>query len=60
VSGKAGMFSILPFMLTIGAGIGLLSLSELIADMFLLNCTDKKKYYKKIKQLKAKDTIEHS
>jgi hypothetical protein len=57
VNGKAGQFSVLPFMLTIGAGIGLLSISELIADMFLLNCSRKRSMYRRAKEQEANDIV---
>jgi hypothetical protein len=60
VNGQAGKFSILPFMLSIGSGIGLLSISQLVADMFLLNCTGKKKLYKKVKEIEANEVLEES
>ncbi len=51
ISGQAGKFSMIPLFLTIGAGIGLMSISGLIADFTLLNCTKKKKIYQKIKEI---------
>lgn len=51
VSGNAGKFSMIPLFLTIGAGIGLMSISVLIADFTLLHCTKKKKIYAKIKEI---------
>ena len=41
----------IPLFLTIGAGIGLMSISGLIADFTLLHCTKKKKIYQKIKEI---------
>ena len=41
----------IPLFLTIGAGIGLMSISVLIADFTLLHCTKKKKFYQKIKEI---------
>ena len=37
-----------------------MSISQLIADMFLLNCTGNKKLYKKVKEIKANDVLEES
>lgn len=53
VSGTAGKFNIVPLMLTIGAGIGLMSISVILADCVMLNFTKKKKIYKEIKELDA-------
>ncbi len=54
-SATAGRFSILPLMLTIGAGVGLMSISVVIADCVLLNFTQKKKIFQKLKELDVKD-----
>lgn len=51
VSGTAGKFNIVPLMLTIGAGLGLMSLSVVVGDCVLLNCTKNKKLYQKMKDL---------
>ncbi len=51
VNGVAGKFSILPLMLTIGAGVGLLTISDIVADYFMLNFTRKRKIFQKVKQL---------
>ncbi|RNA03750.1 P2X purinoceptor 4, partial [Brachionus plicatilis] len=51
VSGIAGKFNIVPLMLTIGAGIGLMSISVILADCVLLNFTKKKRFYQEIKEL---------
>lgn len=51
VSGTAGMFSIVPLMLKIGAGIGLLSLSVIMADCVMLNCHKRRNLFKYIKDL---------
>ncbi len=40
--------------MTIGSGIGLLSLSVIVADFVLLNFTEKKKLFKKIKEQSIK------
>jgi hypothetical protein len=39
--------------LTTGAGIGLMSISVLIADFVLLHFTDKRKFFQKVKELNA-------
>jgi P2X purinoceptor 4 len=53
VTGTAGMFSIVPFMLSIGAGIGLMSLSVIVADCVMLHCTSNKRLYQDMKELDA-------
>ena len=53
VSGKAGKLDVVPLMLCIGAGLGLMSLSVIAADCVMLNCTSKKKFYQEIKELNA-------
>ena len=45
-------------MITIGAGFGLLGLSVLISDCILLNFTQKKKLFKKLKAVDAKEEFE--
>jgi hypothetical protein len=55
VSANAGQFSILPLMLTIGAGVGLMSISVIVADCVLLNLTEKKKIFQKLKELDVKE-----
>lgn len=60
VSGTAGKFNIVPLMLTIGAGIGLMSISVILADCVLLNFTKKKKLYKEIKEIDASAMLKKS
>lgn len=59
VSGTAGKFAIIPLMMTIGTGFGLMSISVIVADCVMLHCTKKKSLYQKIKEfdLKEKDTM---
>jgi P2X purinoceptor 4 len=59
VTGTAGRFSIVPFMLTIGAGVGLMSMSVLIADCVMLYCTKEKKLFKQMKSL-AIDSVSNT
>ena len=59
VTGQAGRFSILPLMITIGAGFGLMSISVLIADCVMLNFTNKKKLYQKLKSQNIKAQIKN-
>ena len=56
VSGTGGRFNIVPLMLTIGAGFGLMSLTVIIADCVMLHCTKDKKIFQKMKELDLKDT----
>ena len=60
VNGQAGRFSIIPLMISIGAGLSLMSLSVLIADCVLLNFTNKKKIYQKLKELDAKEHLKNN
>lgn len=59
VSGQAGKFNIVPLMITIGAGLGLMSLSVIVADCVLLHCTKKKRLYQEIKELDINTVIEN-
>ena len=42
-------------MLTLGAGLGLMSISVIVADCVMLHCTKKKKFYQQIKELDANE-----
>ncbi len=55
VTGTAGKFDIMPLMLTIGAGFGLMSLSVIIADCVMLHCTKDRNFFKKMKELDLKE-----
>lgn len=44
-------------MLTLGAGIGLMSVSVIITDCIMLNCTKEKKLYQKVKELEVKEVM---
>lgn len=57
VSGTGGKFNIIPLMLTIGAGFGLMSISVLIADCVMLNCTKDRKFFQKMKELSIRDGL---
>lgn len=58
VSGTAGKFNIVPLMITIGTGVGLMSISVLIADCVMLYCTKDKKTFKRMKSMRIdKDEI---
>jgi P2X purinoceptor 4 len=50
VSGTGGKFNIVPLMLTIGAGFGLMSLTVIIADCVMLHCTKDRKTFQKMKE----------
>ena len=54
MSGTAGKFNIIPLMLTIGAGLGLMSISVLVADCVMLHCTKDRKFFQKMKELDVK------
>ena len=57
VEGKAGRFSFLPLLLTLGSGLGLLSLATIIIDIVLLNVMAKKIFYKEIKEFDYKRLV---
>ena len=57
VEGKAGRFSFLPLLLTLGSGLGLLSLATIIIDIVLLNVMAKKTFYKEIKEFDYKRLV---
>ena len=59
VSGTAGRFSVVPLMLSVGAGLGLMSLSVLVADCVMLNCTKDKRFYQEIKELDVNRAFNH-
>jgi P2X purinoceptor 4 len=52
-SGQAGRFDVVPLFVSIGSGLGLLSVATLIADLVLLNCSTKRKLYFNYKELDA-------
>jgi len=64
VTGVAGKFDIIPLMLKIGAGLGLMSVTFVIADVVMLYCpcasSTEKRYYRKIKRLNANKEIKNS
>lgn len=57
VTGEAGKFSFLPLLLTLGSGIGLLSLATVVADLFMLNLLKRKEFYKGLKELNYKEEV---
>lgn len=58
VFGTAGKFDIVPLLQTIGAGLGLMSLSVLMADCVMLHCTKQKKLYQQVKELEVKKDLD--
>ena len=54
VTGTAGKFNVVPTLLTIGSGLGLLSLATILADLALLNLSTKKKFYQDLKTIDYK------
>lgn len=58
MSGTAGKFNIIPLMLTTGAGLGLMSISVIVADCVMLHCTKERKYYQKMKECPANDELD--
>ena len=57
VYGKAGKFSPITLLITLGAGIGLLSVATIVADFILLNITKKRKFYRELKELDYKNKM---
>ncbi|CAF0928527.1 unnamed protein product [Brachionus calyciflorus] len=57
VSGKAGKFNFVPLLITIGAGLGLLSVATIVADFFLLYLTSKKNFYRELKELDSRNKV---
>lgn len=55
VYGTGGKFNIVPLMLTIGAGFGLMSISVLVADCVMLHFTKDRKLFQKMKELEIDD-----
>ena len=58
VSGTGRRFDIIPLSISIGAGVGILSISSYIADCVMLNCTKNKRLFQQIKQLDMKDVVQ--
>lgn len=54
VTGTAGKFNMVPLLLTIGSGLGLLSLATILTDLALLNITTKRKFYQDLKVIDYK------
>ena len=57
VTGEAGRFSFMPLLLTLGSGIGLLSVATVVADLFMLNFLERRQFYKDIKELNYRDEV---
>jgi P2X purinoceptor 4 len=57
VTGQAARFNLMPLLLTLGSGLGLLSLSSIVVDLILLNITEKKELYREIKEFNYKDQV---
>lgn len=51
VTGKAGKFSIIPLLLNIGSGVGLLAIATVVCDVITLYLLKKGNYYKENKYL---------
>lgn len=51
VTGRAGKFSVIPLLLNIGSGIGLLAIATVVCDIITLYVLDKGNYYKDNKYL---------
>ena len=45
VTGRAGKFNIVPLLITIGSGIGLLSIATIIADLAISTFSKEKQLY---------------
>ena len=59
VDGKAGQFNMMPLLLTLGSGLGLLSLATIVTDLILLNLMQNKKLYREIKEFNYKDQVNY-
>jgi hypothetical protein len=55
VTGQAGKFNIIPLMTTIGAGLGLMGISVILADCVMVNFSKKKAMFIKFKELDMKE-----
>ena len=55
VTGKAGKFNLVPLLMALGSGLGLLSVATIVADIFLLYLTSEKKFYRELKELDYKN-----
>ena len=50
----------MPLTMTLGGGVGLMSISVIVAEVVMLNCTKEKKLYQKMKTDKLDaDGVEH-
>ena len=49
VTGIAGKFNVVPTLLTVGSGLGLLSVATIVADIALLYVATKRKFYHDLK-----------
>ncbi len=57
VTGNAGKFNIVPLLISVGSGIGLLSVATIVVDCFLLNLAKKRNLYKEVKRLEYKKEL---
>lgn len=51
VVGKAGKFNLIPLLLTVGSGLGLLTIAAIVTDCFIFNCSDYKRKFRDAAQL---------
>ncbi len=49
MTGIAGKFNVVPTLLTVGSGLGLLSVATIVADIALLYVATKRKFYHDLK-----------
>ena len=54
VTGKAGKFNIVPLLISVGSGLGLLSVATIVVDCFMLNLAKKRDIYKEVKRFEYK------
>ncbi len=54
VNGKAGKFNAVPTLITIGSGLGLLTVATVVADIVLASCAKNRKAYQRLKILDGK------
>lgn len=58
VNGTAGKFSLIPLMMSVGAGLGLLGLATIAADIVLVTCTKNRETYQRLIEIEYKKKME--
>lgn len=60
LSGQAGKFDVVPLLINLGAGLGLLSVATIVSDVLVLYIIPKHEFYKKSKYQPVKDKSRRS